>query len=294
MLNSGQDIRHRLAIARLPAMPHILIQLLKLCQGGELNSDGAVPSQEKWLNDCAELIAKDAAITIKIMGAATRSSRLPQSYKPGMRQMLLALGMAEVKDLLIGESIAQVFDGFINSENSDLRGFWRHCYTAALAARKIAVMTDYPHLEEAYLAGLLHDVGRLALLSTAPQEYETLLSHVDDAGLCLAEKQTFAITHPEAGARMVEQFALDSFLADSILYHHQPVAQVVTAHPLIRIVMLADLIASHGASEPASEAAQLLFPEHVARYRYKYYAARPHPDQTVIARLQMRAHLHHG
>ena len=259
MLNSGQDIRHRLAIARLPAMPHILIQLLKLCQGSELSSDGEVHSQEKWLNDCAELIAKDAAITIKIMGAATRSLRLPHRYKPGLREMLLALGMDAVKDLLIGESIAQVFDGFINSENSDLRGFWRHCYTAALAARKIAVMTDYPHLEEAYLAGLLHDVGRLALLSTAPQEYETLLSHIDDAGLCLAEKQTFAITHPEAGARMVEQFALDSFLADSILYHHQPVAQVVSAHPLIRIVMLADLIASHGANEPASEAAQLLF-----------------------------------
>ena len=86
-----------------------------------------------------------------------------------------------------------------------------------------------------------------------------LLSHVDDAGLCEAEEQTFHINHAEAGAFLLERFRLDSFLADSALYHHQPVEKVVAAHPLIRIVMLADLIASHGASEPAIEAARLLF-----------------------------------
>ena len=248
MLNSGQEIRQRLAVARLPAMPHILIKLLDLCQG-----------EDAGLDDFADLITKDAAVTMKILGAANRSAPPHHGHKPGLRQPLQALGIDTVKTLLIGESVSQVFDGLTNFDNSDLRGFWRHSYTAALAARKIAVMTDYPHLEEAYLAGLLHDVGRLALLSAAPQEYATLLSHVDDSGLCVAEKQTFDITHSEAGAWLIGQFSLDSFLADSVLYHHHSVQQLVAAHPLIRIAMLADLIAGHGASEPTFEVAQLLF-----------------------------------
>ena len=246
MLNSGQEIRERLAVARLPAMPHILIKLLDLCQGEGVG-----------LDDFADLITKDAAVTMKILGAANRSADAHYGHKPGLRQSLQTLGIDTVKTLLIGESVSQAFDGFTNSGDSDLRGFWRHSYTAALTAREIAVMTNYPHLEEAYLAGLLHDVGRLALLSAAPQEYS--LSHADDSSLRVAEKQMFDITHSEAGAWLIGQFSLDSFLADSVLYHHRPVEQLVAAHPLIRIAMLADLVASHGASEPAFDVAQLLF-----------------------------------
>ncbi|OFZ67715.1 MAG: hypothetical protein A2V79_01935 [Betaproteobacteria bacterium RBG_16_56_24] len=248
MLNFGQNIRQRLVTARLPAMPHILIKLLELCQAEDVE-----------LDDFADLITKDPAVTMKILGAANRSAHPVHGYKPGIRQSLLALGIDTVKTLLISESISQVFDGFTNSGHSDLRGFWRHSYTAALAARRIAVLTDYPHLDEAYLAGLLHDVGRLSLLSAAPQEYSMLLSHVDDSGLCVAEKQTFDITHAEAGAWLIGQFFLDSFLADGVLYHHHPVKKLAAANPLIRITMMADMIASHGPSEPAFEVAQLFF-----------------------------------
>ena len=229
-------------------MPHVLIKLLACCHDDDVGLDVLV-----------DLISKDAAVTMRILGAASKVAYPHFGHKPGLRQSLLALGMDTVKTLLFGESVSQVFGDFTNSDNSDLRGFWRHSYTAALASRKIAVMTDYPHLEEAYLAGLLHDVGRLALLSAYPRAYSMLLSHVDDAGLCEAEEQTFQITHAEVGAFLLERFRLDSFLADSVLYHHLPMEKVVAAHPLIRIVMLADLIASHGASERAIEVARLLF-----------------------------------
>ena len=248
MLNSDQDIRHRLSVARLPAMPHVLIKLIACCQ-----------DEDAGLDDFADLISMDAAVTMRILGAANSAAYPYSGRKPGLRQSLLALGMDTIKTLLFSESVSQVFSDFTHSEHSDLRGFWRHSCTAALASRKIAVMIDYSHPEEAYLAGLLHDVGRLALLAAAPEEYSMLLSHVDDAGLCKAEEQTFGITHAEAGASLLERFRLDSFLADSALYHHQPVEKVAAAHPLIRIVMLADLIASDGASEPAMEAARLLF-----------------------------------
>lgn len=250
MLNAYQQIRQRLTVARLAAMPQVLIKLLELCQ-----RENATVS----LDDYAALISKDAAVTMKILGAAQHSAPTTHHYKPELQHALQFLGMDGVKALLISESISQGFEGVSHTGNTDLRGFWRHAYTAALAARKIAAVSNYAHPEEAYLAGLLHDIGRLALFSVAPQEYSTLLRHVDDASLCVAEQHTFGMTHPEAGAWLIEQFSLDSFLADSVLYHHQPAEQLVAAHPLIRIAMLADLIATHGASEPTLAVAQLLF-----------------------------------
>ena len=105
------------------------------------------------LDDFVDLISKDAAVAMRILGAANSTAYPHFGHKPGLRQSLLALGMDTVKTLLFSESVSQVFSGFTNSDNADLRGFWRHSYTAALASQKIAVLTDYPHLEEAYLAG---------------------------------------------------------------------------------------------------------------------------------------------
>jgi len=250
MRDSTHDIRQRLLIAKLPAMPQILIKLIRLCQ-----------DEEAGLDFLASLIAKDAAITTKILSVASSSAYASRSHirKPELMQSLQTLGMNTTKNLLISESVFQVFNGLSNASSTDLRGFWRHSLLAAVSAREIAVAVHYPHLEEAYLAGLLHDVGRLALHAVAPQEYSALVSHVDDASLCFLEERILHISHAEAGAMLIERWGLDSFLADSILYHHQPVARVVSTHPLIRIVMLADLIASQGVNQSTLVMAHELF-----------------------------------
>ena len=81
----------------------------------------------------------------------------------------------------------------------------------------------------AYLAGLLHNVGRLALLATAPKEYAFNFTARDDEDLCAVEQRTLQITHTEAGAWLIERWQLDSFLADSVLYHHEPLARLEAA-----------------------------------------------------------------
>lgn len=247
MLDSVQDIRQRLLIAKLPAMPEILVKLIQLCQ-----------AEEAGMTELAALIAKDPSMASKVLGIANSSLYPGRSHKPGLMQSLQTLGMDTTKTLLICESVFQVFNGLANTKATDLRGFWRHSLMAAMCARKIAATLSYPHLEEAYLAGLLHDVGRLALLSAAPKEYSLLASHIDDASLCLAEERMFHLSHAEAGALLIERWGLDSYLADSVLYHHQPMARAVSAHPLIRTVILADALASCATSQAAVDIAQTL------------------------------------
>jgi putative nucleotidyltransferase with HDIG domain len=163
-----------------------------------------------------------------------------------------------IKTLVIGQSVFQVFNDFSHAKRTDLRAFWKHSLSAAVMAREIAEKTGYPQVEEAYLGGLLHDVGRLALLSTAPDAYALNFLARDDELLCAAEQSTLNITHTEAGAWLIERWNLDSFMADGVLYHHHAAAHLESAHPLVRIVLLAHLLSNYGDDNAAVTAAGAL------------------------------------
>ncbi|MFC5459444.1 HDOD domain-containing protein [Massilia niabensis] len=234
MHQPDQDIRNRLLIARLPAMPQILIKLL-----GHLQAD------DLGMPELAALIANDAGITGKLLATASSSAYHRNSRGANLEQSLVALGTDMIKTLVISDSVFQTFSSFPHSGSTDLRAFWKRSLGAAVLARDIARRIGYPHLEEAYLAGLLHNVGRLALLATAPKEYAFNFSARDDEDLCAVEQRTLQITHAEAGAWLVERWQLDSFMADAVLYHHETSERLEAAHPLIRIVRMAHVMACH-------------------------------------------------
>lgn len=247
MRQEESDIRHRLLVARLPAMPQILLKLIEQCQ-----------TEEVGMNALAELVAKDPGMTGKILSVANSSAYHRGNRKLGLEHSLMTLGVGIIKTLVISESVFQVFNNFSHANSTDLRAFWKHSLSSAVLAREIAGLISYPHVEEAYLAGLLHDVGRLALLATAPREYGTNFLARDDEILCEIEERTLKITHQEAGAWLVERWNLDSFLSDSVLYHHESVTRLGNTHPLIRIVLLAHLLSDNDTEDPTVKAAAAL------------------------------------
>lgn len=247
MQKTDLSIRNRLLLARLPAMPQILVKLLELCQ-----SDNA------GMNQLADLILQDAGMTAKILGVANSSAYHQNSHKLDLVQSLNTLGTVMIKTLVINESVFQTFNHLSLTSSTDLRGFWVHSLKAGVIARELAIKMNYPRKEEAYLAGLLHDVGRLALLSVAPQEYAENFKAQDDESLCQVEASKLGIMHADAGAWLIEQWNLDSFLADSVRYHHEPFTRLTSAHPLIRLVCLAHLWSNYQADSPLLTGASAL------------------------------------
>ena len=228
-------------------MPQILLKLMEQCQ-----------TENTGMAALAELIAQDAGMASKILGVANSSAYHRDSGRIGLEKSLMLLGSDMIKTLVISESVFQVFNSFAHGSNADLRGFWKHSLTTAVMARDIARKMAHPQVEDAYLAGLLHDVGRLALLASAPKEYAFNFLARDDEALCATEQRTLNMSHCEAGAWLIERWELDSFLADSVLYHHESPSRVETAHPLIRIVLLANLLCNYGADDAAVKAASSL------------------------------------
>lgn len=235
----SEDIRNKLLVARLPAMPQILLKLMDLCQ-----------DEDAGMAEIAKLVSNDAGMASRMMNIANSAAYQRGVRKVDLLQALSTLGLDLIKTMVICESVFQTFNGFPHTSSTDLRGFWKHSLSTAVLARDIAKAMKYPHIEEAYLAGLLHDVGRLALLAASPEGYRFDFYSADDSTLCGLELRTVHISHPEAGAWLIERWNLDSFLADSVLYHHEDGQRVTNAHPLIRIVHLANHIAVCSASEP--------------------------------------------
>jgi HD-like signal output (HDOD) protein/signal transduction histidine kinase len=233
MAAPGATLRSKLPLVRLPMMPQVLVCLLDLYHRDDVS-----------LSDLALIIARDAGMTAKIISVATSASQHGRSRPASLDQCLSLLGMAALKKIVINESILQVFRRFTKDREFDLRRFWEDSLRSALIARDLAKAMAYANYDEAYLGGLLHDVGQLAMLAADADSYLPLLSrHDNDEALCRQEQESFDLTHAEVGAWLVEKWELDSLLSDAVLYHHDPVDRVVGAHALIRIVYLANRLA---------------------------------------------------
>jgi flagellar biosynthesis protein FlhG len=118
--------------------------------------------------------------------------------------------------------------------------FWSHSYQTALIAQNIAEMTGYVFPEEAFIAGLIHDVGRLALQTDHPEIYsQSCYEFGHDETLLEIEQRIFKNNHAEIGARALRAWHLDSFLVDAVQYHTEPLYKIETAFSLVKIISLA-------------------------------------------------------
>ncbi len=98
---------------------------------------------------------------------------------------------------------------------------------------------------DAYGAGLLHDIGQLALESAFPEKYTTTFAELsEDNNFQDLEIEAFDTTHDEVGADLLRKHGASPFLVDAVLYHHETLDNILDAHPLVKIVHLANLLAN--------------------------------------------------
>lgn len=230
----SKNIRNSLLVARLPSPPNTLLKLLSLCQ-----------ADDTALDKLTELIALDPGMTAKVLSVAHSAAYHRTDATPlTLFQANSRLGTALIKVLVISESVFQTFNSFNQTGNVDLRRFWKHSLSVALIAQELAKQLDYALVEEAYVAGLLHNIGRLALMTAAPEQYCSLFDALDDSTLCAQEVHHLNISHAEAGAWLLSEWHLSSQIIQSVLLHHEVASALDEAHQLTRITHLAHRLAA--------------------------------------------------
>jgi len=223
------------AARQLPTLPHIMVHLLEACN-----------KEEGSMLDLARIIKKDPALTHKIL-KTVNSAYYGLPNKPStIEQAVTILGTSAIKNIAICASVHQVFRGLARQKGFNLKTFWWHSLKCAYLAKCLAERLAYPSPDEAFVAGLLHDIGKLVIWVTAPAAYQQLvLAHSDAPAKMLAGERQLGGSHCEFGAELINAWNFQSFMADAVLYHHAPPEHLLTAAPLAQIVYAANLLAQH-------------------------------------------------
>jgi diguanylate cyclase (GGDEF)-like protein len=190
---------------RLPSPPGTALRVLELCRSGSVE-----------LRDIADAIMSDPALSARLLKFA--NSPLLRTGRPvaSAREAVLFLGLRSVKMIALGFSLASPsFEP--TCPEFDLRRFWRDSFLIAVTARRLAQHLGGNDREEAFTAGQLSQIGRLAFARGAPHEYTQVL-RLAGQGLPLveAERRVLGTDHAELGARILAEWDLPEVLVRAV------------------------------------------------------------------------------
>ncbi len=210
----------------LPSLPHILVKLMEACH-----------DESGSLEDIAEILTNDPSLCSKVLRLVNSAYYGLGSRVESIDQAVAYLGTNAVKNIAISSGVYQVYNSRKGDNAFNLKLFWWHSLKCALLSRIFAKEIGYGSLEEAFVAGLLHDIGKLVLWVNFSDKYTELIKKYENRPEMLAAGEgQLGATHSQIGAWLLDRWKFQSFVADSALYHHEPLKRIADALPLVQIV----------------------------------------------------------
>jgi HD-like signal output (HDOD) protein len=216
LLPDQELLRLVTSIERLPSIPTVYHQVMEAIQ--EPTAD---------LEAMAELIACDMGMTAKILQIVHSAFFGLQRQLSSPVQAVNILGLDTLQALVLK---AQVFTTAQERmlDDSALQTLWTHSLAMAICSRELMALEDgdAASLDDAFTAGLLHDVGTLVLISHLPELYDRsrMLMTTQDLSVCSAEHDVIGATHAQVGAYLMGLWGLSDVIIDALAYHHLPSA----------------------------------------------------------------------
>jgi len=196
---------------------------------------------------------RDPALTTKILRIVNSPFYGSRREITTLTQAVIMMGLRSVSALALSTSIYDMTDKW--QFGIDRVRFWRHSLQVAIGARNIAIKMNYPYPEEAFIAGLLHDIGILVLEKSFPEKYARLLKKVASGEkFHELEEEIWGTNHGKVGQFLLEQWHLPSVLSDVVGHHHQEFVKQSNDPELrlTQIVTLANMISKFNIIETTS------------------------------------------
>jgi putative nucleotidyltransferase with HDIG domain len=221
---------------QLPPSPRVLVKLLEMFKQ---------PDQD--INEVVKLLTYDQSFTMEVLKRCNSAYFAADKPAEDMFEAVSRLGLHEIYRIALAMFAKSTMLRPGSEDGASVQILWRHSAAVAVAA---GVLTDNAgESHAAFTAGLLHDVGKVVLVSADKKKYTQA---VLDAGMfhrpvSATERELFGFDHCEVGARLLTRWNLPPYITSAVLHHHRP----LEAQPFERLaaaVHLANLIA-HGTGE---------------------------------------------
>jgi putative nucleotidyltransferase with HDIG domain len=189
----------------------------------------------------SDLIGLDQALAASVLQMANSAGMGYNAECTSLNDAVMRLGLKRVKVLVLGAASSGPLTRRLNGYRLGAGELWNHSVTTAMTAQWISRYVRYPDPEEAYVAGLLHDMGKLILDQYMMVDYLRLLELMRQYKLAMwqVEEKLLGIDHPTIGSLMARKWNFPVVLVDAIRYHHAP-SLARTRHQLAAIINVAN------------------------------------------------------
>ena len=221
-------------LGSVPSLPDIYVEIVK-----ELNSPDASVAR------VAEIISTDAAMTAKTLQLVNSAFFGLRDTVTSPKQAIVHLGLNTIKTLVLSVHVFSAFES-TRVERLRLGKLWSHSMRTGNLARRLA--TDEGEagdfVDTAYAGGLLHDLGKLVLAASAPDDYSAILKRAVAERITTeeAELDGFGTTHAEVGAYLLGLWGLPDRLTEVLAFHHHPRAYADRGFTPVLAVHVADAL----------------------------------------------------
>ncbi|NLF25416.1 MAG: HDOD domain-containing protein [Deltaproteobacteria bacterium] len=193
--------------------------------------------------DFIDIIESDEALSARVIKIANSVYYERGKKSETIEESVLVIGINELRNLLSATTLTEIFP----SSHPARSQLWANDIATAIAAKIIARKVLPSKEEAAFLAGLMHDIGKLMLLQRAGPDYQRIIDLVQSKGcdFCEAEEEVFPFNHTEVGQLIGEKWSFTEELIDAIRNHHRPWSATASGGPirLPELVKAADLAA---------------------------------------------------
>ncbi len=247
-MNSGQETSRskgkkvELIIQQLnslPTLPSVAARLLQITVNTRTQA-----------NEVVEMIESDQSLASKIITLSTRADRGMRPKSVSLSKAVVMLGFDAIRNAVLSIKVFETLGGVSSPTegNFNRKEFWKHSLAVACAARMLIRQID-PAVdeEEAFVCGLLHDMGKVALDACLPRSFSRVVQIAESslANIADVEKKVLGIDHTVVGKRLAEKWQLPLSILETVWLHHQSpdsLPEAIRHRSIVRTVYLADLL----------------------------------------------------
>jgi putative nucleotidyltransferase with HDIG domain len=217
-------------IEQLPSFPTVVHKLIEVCK--DPNATMAMVE---------DVIRTDQSLTARMLKLVNSAFFALSNRVSTIHHAAVILGMDALRNTAIAVCTYECLAGCDANEQFNRRRFWEHAVATGIIAKELAKAARYSKPDEAFVAGLLHDLGKVVLDKYFPEEFGQALGmcQAKEQALSQCEEATLGFSHSTAGAEVARQWLFPEPLTHAIETHHDE----TTSEPLCALVMLANEMA---------------------------------------------------
>lgn len=235
----------------LPTLPSVAMEVNRLLEDEDVS-----------IRKLTDTIEKDQSIVSKILKLVNSAFFGLRSRVDNISHAVTLLGFNTVRNAVLSVSVIKTFGGVKPGDGFSMADFWRHAVAVGITARFLGQQTRLASPDNGFIAGLLHDMGKVVLSAFFPEIFrEVLQGMARGASFYEAERDTSPMDHARIGGFLARQWQLPRSLTDAIRCHHA-VKQSAADYRLLLLVHAADLVSVRVRNEQeGAEALKGLHPE---------------------------------